>query len=40
MAASIDQLASSQRVGKHPLWLSILGGFSLLLGVVTFPQFY
>ena len=41
MAASLDQPARLQRTTRRPLWLSILAGFSLLLGIVTtIPQFY
>ena len=41
MAASVDQAARLARVTRRPLWLSILAGFSLLLGIVTtIPQFY
>jgi hypothetical protein len=41
MAAHIDQPARLQRASGRPLWLSILAGFSLLLGIVTtIPQFY
>ncbi len=41
MAAHIDQTMRVQRTAKRPLWLSILAGFSLLLGIITaIPQFY
>lgn len=41
MAASVDQAARVQSATRRPLWLSILAGFSLLLGIVTtIPQFY
>jgi len=41
MAARVDQPARLQRTTRRPLWLSILAGFSLLLGIVTtIPQFY
>jgi len=41
MTARFDQPASLQRTASRPLWLSILAGFSLLLGVITtIPQFY
>lgn len=33
--------ARTRRSARRPLWLSILAGFSLLLGVITtIPQFY
>lgn len=41
MAARIDQSERLQRTSGRSLWLSILAGFSLLLGVITaIPQFY
>lgn len=41
MAASVDQTARVARAAGRPLWLSILAGFSLLLGIVTtISQFY
>lgn len=41
MAARIDQPVREERTARRPLWLSILAGFSLLLGIVTaIPQFY
>lgn len=41
MAARIDQPMRGERTTRRPLWLSILAGFSLLLGIVTaIPQFY
>lgn len=41
MAAHIDQLTPSGRTIRRPVWLTILAGFSLLLGIVTtIPQFY
>ena len=43
MATRIDQPPSLQgtTATRRPLWLSILAGFSLLLGIVTaIPQFY
>jgi len=41
MAARVDQPTRLQRTTRRPLWLSILAGFSLLLGIVTtIPQFY
>jgi hypothetical protein len=41
MAAPIDQPTRLQSTGRRPLWLSILAGFSLLLGIVrAIPQFY
>lgn len=41
MAARIDQPARMKLASRRPLWLSILAGFSLLLGIVTtIPQFY
>jgi hypothetical protein len=41
MATRINSPARLQRAGGRPLWLSILAGFSLLLGIVTaIPQFY
>lgn len=41
MAASVDRAARQARTSRRPLWLSILAGFSLLLGIVTFiPQLY
>ncbi|HEU0001618.1 MAG TPA: hypothetical protein VFQ36_11995 [Ktedonobacteraceae bacterium] len=41
MNTGINSSAPVQRVGRRPLWLSILAGFSFLLGVVTtIPQFY
>ncbi|MEO8973431.1 MAG: hypothetical protein ABI406_17735 [Ktedonobacteraceae bacterium] len=41
MAARIDQPMRGESTARRPLWLSILAGFSLLLGIVTaIPQFY
>ena len=41
MTTGINSPARLQRTGGRPLWLSILAGFSLLLGIVTtIPQFY
>lgn len=41
MATHIDQTTRLSRTGGHPLWLSILAGYSLLLGIITtIPQFY
>ena len=41
MNTGINSPARLQRTGRRPLWLSILAGFSLLLGIVTtIPQFY
>ena len=41
MTARIDQPTRLQHTNRRPLWLSILAGFSLLLGIVTtIPQFY
>jgi len=41
MAASVNQAAQVARAAGRPVWLSILAGFSLLLGIVTFiPQLY
>src|SRR6266851_5299186 len=41
MAARIDQPTRLKVTTRRPLWLSILAGFSLLLGIVTtIPQFY
>lgn len=41
MAAHLDHPARLQLSTRRPLWLSILAGFSLLLGIVTaIPQFY
>src|SRR5579864_8000766 len=41
MTTQADQPTSLQRTGRHPLWLVILAGFSLLLGIVTtITQFY
>jgi hypothetical protein len=41
MTASVDEAARVARAAGRPLWLSILAGFSLLLGIVTtIPQFY
>lgn len=41
MAARIDQPTRLKLTPRRPLWLSILAGFSLLLGIVTtIPQFY
>ncbi len=41
MAARIDQPTRLKLTTRRPLWLSILAGFSLLLGIVTtIPQFY
>ncbi|MGH2496223.1 MAG: hypothetical protein ACRDIV_16125 [Ktedonobacteraceae bacterium] len=41
MTTGINSPARLQRAGRRPLWLSILAGFSLLLGIVTtIPQFY
>ena len=41
MTTGINSSAPVQRVGRRPLWLSILAGFSLLLGIITtIPQFY
>lgn len=41
MAARIDESPRLATRTRRPLWLSILAGFSLLLGIVTtIPQFY
>jgi hypothetical protein len=41
MAAHLDHPARLQLSTRRPLWLSILAGFSLLLGIITaIPQFY
>ena len=41
MTTGINSPAHLQHTGRRPLWLSILAGFSLLLGIVTtIPQFY
>jgi hypothetical protein len=41
MATRSDQPMHLKRTTRRPLWLSILAGFSLLLGIVTtIPQFY
>ena len=41
MATHIDQPTRLSRTGGYPLWLSILAGYSLLLGLITtIPQFY
>ena len=41
MAAQLNQSTRLQQTARRPLWLSILAGFSLLLGIVTtIPQFY
>lgn len=41
MAARLDHSTRFQYTTRRPLWLSILAGFSLLLGIVTtIPQFY
>ena len=41
MAAHIDQPTHLKLTTRRPLWLSILAGFSLLLGIVTtIPQVY
>ena len=40
-ADATAQTPSSRSTGSRPLWLTILAGFSLLLGIVTaIPQFY
>lgn len=41
MAASLNQSTRLKGITRRPIWLSILAGFSLLLGIVTtIPQFY
>src|SRR5579872_3224761 len=41
MTTGTNAPARLSRVTRRPLWLSILAGFSLLLGIVTtIPQFY
>src|SRR5260370_34564254 len=41
MAARINQSMRLKLTTRRPLWLSILAGFSLLLGIITtIPQFY
>src|SRR5579884_2140927 len=41
MATGIDKPTHLRKSTRRPIWLSILAGFSLLLGIVTtIPQFY